>query len=303
MLVFTQASSGLLSQTSNSRRWAAVTVRGCVATRSSKSSAAAASSPARRPCWQCCRAAADQACRYRGEDHFPCLAEPDEGWQQSRVDDRRYADLDFGQAERRGGGHSTKVARQGEFERCPETVPLTAATVTTGECRIARITCAKSPIRACARAGVRPAKASMFIPALKAAWPAPVKRIACTSDARSAMTSRSSLRSCGCKMLSFSGRSKVIQRARPRCCALIYRTCCCSHLRARQLVNLRMPSSWTSRSVGDTRAAAAEGLAGVDDLAAGDTGPGGAPHANRAVITAGSPPANPPGGPAAGRSA
>jgi len=76
-------------------------------------------------------------------------------------------------------------------------------------------------------------------------------------------------------VLSFCGRSKVIQRARPRCCALIYRMFLCGDLLARSLVSHGMASGWAPRSVGDTRAAAAEDLVGVD-LVAGDTGQGSA---------------------------
>jgi hypothetical protein len=180
--------------------------------------------------------------------------------------------------------------------------PAVTATVTNGECRIARITCARSLIRACARAGIRPAKASMFMRALKAAWPAPVKAIACTPEARPAMTSRSSLRRSGCKMLTFSGRSKVIQRARPRCWALIPR------------VQLRL---WRYGPMGEHPA---DGIDGADSAAVaatwcpaaagaaprsasrdvgGDRTDGrrlmtGAQHACRAAKAADSPPANPP---------
>jgi len=48
-----------------------------------------------------------------GEDHFTRLAQPDEGWQQSRVDDRRHADLDLRQTERR-----SRVIQRARPRRC-----------------------------------------------------------------------------------------------------------------------------------------------------------------------------------------
>ena len=100
MLALTEASSGLLSQTSNSRRWAAVTVGGCVAVRSSRPLRGRGEFAGLG--YDVGDAAGRQLVKVvdvAGEDHFSRLAEPDEGWQQSRVDDRWHADLDLGQAE------------------------------------------------------------------------------------------------------------------------------------------------------------------------------------------------------------
>ena len=100
MLAVTEASSGLLSQRSNSRRWAAVTVAGCVRDAVKQGFRHCGEFPVLgdhvgnavgRQLMKCVDIA--------GENHFPRLAEPDEGRQQSRVDDGRHADLDLGQAE------------------------------------------------------------------------------------------------------------------------------------------------------------------------------------------------------------
>ena len=66
---------------------------------------------------------------------------------------------------------------------------VVTVTATTGECRIARMTCARSPIRACARAGCQAGECLDVHAGLKAAWPAPVKTIACTPEARSTTAS------------------------------------------------------------------------------------------------------------------
>jgi len=100
MLAFTAASRGLLSQRSSSRRWAAVTVRGCVAVRSSKCCAAAASCPGLATTLAMLPGGSwSRVVGIAGEDHFTCLAEPDEDWQQGRVDDRWHAGIELGQAE------------------------------------------------------------------------------------------------------------------------------------------------------------------------------------------------------------
>ena len=57
-----------------------------------------------------------------------------------------------------------------------------------------------------------PTNVSMFIPALNAADPAPVKTRPVTPGSRLSMTSRSPGRSSGCSTFSLSGRPKVIHR-------------------------------------------------------------------------------------------